>query len=54
VPQILEKLSEKGLEVDRSKIALDAPLHELGVFDVKIRLHSEVTATLKVWIVEDK
>ena len=54
VPQILEKLSEKGLEIDRSKVALAAPLHELGVFDVEIRLHPEVTAVLKVWIVEDK
>ncbi|HEY5621855.1 MAG TPA: 50S ribosomal protein L9 [Pontiella sp.] len=54
VPQILEKLSEKGLEIDRSKIALATPLHELGVFDVEIKLHPEVTGTLKVWIVEDK
>jgi len=54
VPQILEKLSGQGLEIDRSKIELAAPLHELGVFDIEIRLHPEVTGTLKVWIVEDK
>lgn len=54
VPQIMEKLQEQGLELDRSKIALGAPLHELGVFDVAIKLHPEVTGTLKVWIVEDK
>jgi len=54
IPQILEKLQEQGIELDRSKVALGAPLHELGVFDVKIRLHPEVTSTLKVWIVEDK
>lgn len=54
IPQILEKLSEQGLEIDRSKIVLAAPLHELGVFDVAIKLHPEVTGTLKVWIVEEK
>jgi large subunit ribosomal protein L9 len=54
VPQILEKLAEQSLELDRSKVALAAPLHELGVFDVSIKLHPEVTGTLKVWIVEDK
>lgn len=54
IPQILEKLQEQGIEIDRSKIALPTPLHELGVFDVSIKLHSEVTSTLKVWIVEDK
>ena len=54
IPQILEKVAEQGLEIDRSKVALAAPLHELGVFDVAIKLHPEVTATLKVWIVEEK
>ena len=54
IPQILEKLSEQGLEIDKNKIKLAAPLHELGVFDIGIKLHPEVTATLKVWIVEDK
>lgn len=54
VPQILEKLAEQNLEIDRSKVDLAAPLHELGVFDVAIKLHPEVTGTLKVWIVEDK
>jgi large subunit ribosomal protein L9 len=54
VPQILEKLQEQGIELERSKIALTGPLHELGVFDVAIKLHPEVTGTLKVWIVEDK
>jgi large subunit ribosomal protein L9 len=54
LPQILEKLQEQGIEIDRSKIVLTTPLHELGVFDVSIKLHPEVTGTLKVWIVEDK
>ena len=54
IPQILEKLQEQGIEIDRSKIVLTTPLHELGVFDVSIKLHSEVKGTLKVWIVEDK
>jgi large subunit ribosomal protein L9 len=54
IPQILEKIKEQGLELDRSKVALAAPLHELGVFDVAIKLHAEVTGTLKVWVVEEK
>ena len=54
IPQILEKIKEQGLELDRAKIVLATPLHELGVFDVSIKLHPEVTGTLKVWIVEEK
>ncbi|MCK5676639.1 MAG: 50S ribosomal protein L9 [Verrucomicrobia bacterium] len=54
IPRILEKIKEQGLELDRAKVDLPTPLHELGVFDVAIKLHSEVTGTLKVWIVEEK
>jgi large subunit ribosomal protein L9 len=54
VPAILEKLAENGIEIDKNKVHLGAPLHEMGVFDVNIKLHPEVTATLKVWIVEEK
>jgi large subunit ribosomal protein L9 len=54
IPQILEKIKEQGLELDRAKMELAAPLHELGVFDVAVKLHPEVTGTLKVWIVEEK
>ena len=51
--QILEKLTEQGVSLERNQIKLTAPLHELGVFDVEISLHPEVQTTLKVWIVEE-
>lgn len=51
--QIIEKLAEQGLTVERNQVKLDAPLHELGVFDVTIEIHPEVKAVLKVWIVEE-
>ena len=54
IPQILEKLAEQGLKLDKAKLNLATPLHELGVFDVALKLHAEVTGTLKVWIVEEK
>lgn len=54
IPAILEKLAEQGLEIDKNKIALATPFHELGVFDIDVKLHPEVTGTLKVWIVEEK
>lgn len=51
--QILEKLAEQNVVLDRQQLKLDAPLHELGVFDVTISLHPEVDAVLKVWVVEE-
>ncbi|MCF7848585.1 MAG: 50S ribosomal protein L9 [Kiritimatiellales bacterium] len=53
IPQILGKMKAQGLELDRHKIDLPTPIHELGVFDVAIKLHPEVTATLKVWVVKE-
>lgn len=51
--QIIEKMAEQGVSLERRQVKLDAPVHELGVFDVAVVLHPEITASLKVWIVEE-
>ena len=50
---IADLLKEKGLDIDRKKIILEEPLKALGVFEVPIKLHSEVEARIKVWIVRE-
>ena len=50
---ILDALKSQGIQIDRHMIDLKEPLKELGVFDVPIVLHPDVTAELKVWIVEE-
>ena len=50
---IVEALGKQGIQVDKHKVILDKPIKELGVYDVKIRLHPEAEATMKVWIVEE-
>ncbi len=42
--------AQLGLELDKKKIVLDEPIKTLGVHNVSIRLHREVTATLKVHV----
>jgi large subunit ribosomal protein L9 len=49
--QIAETLAERGLEVDRRRIDLAEPIKSLGEHDVVVRLHRDVTATLKVKVV---
>jgi large subunit ribosomal protein L9 len=46
-------LKENGIDVDRKKILLEEPIKNLGMVTVPIRLHSEVTANLKVWVVQE-
>ena len=41
-----------GVEIDRKKIQLDEPIRELGMFDVPMKLHSEVSCVLKVEVVK--
>jgi large subunit ribosomal protein L9 len=46
-------LKENGIEVDRKKISLEEPIKNLGMFTVPIKLHPEVAAHLKVWVVQE-
>ncbi len=54
IPQMADRLAAAGIEIDRSKFKLSAPLHELGEFDLAIKLHPEVDASLNVRIIEEK
>jgi len=45
---VAEGLTAKGFNIDRRKIQLDPPLKLVGEYDVHIKLHREVTATIKV------
>ena len=49
---IVEALSREGIEVDKYAVHLEQPIKTLGIFDVPVRLHPDVTATVKVWVVK--
>ena len=51
VADIADNLKAQGLELDKRKIHLPEPIRELGVYSVKVKLHPEVEAALKVWVV---
>ncbi len=46
-------LEEQGIEIDRRKIVLEEPIKELGIYSVPIKLHPEVEAKIKVWVVKE-
>jgi large subunit ribosomal protein L9 len=45
---VAEGLSAQGYKIDRRKVHLEQPLKSIGEFDVPVKVHREVTATLKV------
>ena len=40
--------TEAGFSIDRSQVALNAPIKELGIHEVFVSLHPEVDATIKL------
>ncbi|NUM80858.1 50S ribosomal protein L9 [bacterium] len=49
---IANNLAEQGLQVDKRRIILDEPIKALGLYTVDAKLHSEVIAKIKVWVVK--
>lgn len=50
---VADLLKEQGHEIDRRKIDLEEPIRSLGVYSVEIRLHPEVRAAVKLWVVKE-
>ena len=50
---IAEALSKEGVVVDKRRIQLPDPIKSLGIYTIPIRLHPEVTAEVKVWVVKE-
>ncbi len=51
--EIAEAAKEQlGIEIDKKKMLLDAPLKEIGETKVEIRVHPQVVASLKVILKE--
>ena len=50
---IADSLRKEGFSVDKRKILLEEPIKTLGIYNVQIRLHPEVLADLKVWVVKE-
>jgi len=50
---IATALAAKGFEVDRRKLQLHDPIKKLGEFEVPLKLHRDVSATVKVKVVAE-
>jgi len=50
-PMIAQELELRGYSVDKRNIIIDEAIKTLGIFEVKVKLHSDLTAPLKVWVI---
>jgi large subunit ribosomal protein L9 len=50
---ICKALEAQNITIDRKKIVVEPPIRQLGVVNVEIALHAQVTATLRVWVVRE-
>ena len=50
---VAEKLAEAGIEIDRRLITMGDAIKTTGAYDVTVKLGLDLTATLKVYVVEE-
>ena len=53
VQNIADLLTEKDYDIDRRAIQLEEPIRALGVYTIDVRLHADVTANVKLWVVKE-
>jgi large subunit ribosomal protein L9 len=51
---IHQRLEESKIVIDRTAIKLDKPIKKSGKTDIEIRLHPDITATLKVTVLHQE
>jgi len=49
---ISQAFEVEGLIIEKRKIILEEPIKKLGVYNIAIKLHPEVIAEVKVWVVK--
>jgi large subunit ribosomal protein L9 len=50
---IAEALAAKGFDLDRRKLQLDEPIKRIGDTDVPVKLHRDISTTIKVRVVPE-
>ena len=50
---VADALAEQDVVVDKRKILLEEPIKALGIYSIPIKLHPDVTATVKLWVIKE-
>ena len=50
---IAEELAAQGFQLDKRIIELEQPIKAIGVYNIPVRLHANVVAEVRVWVVKE-
>jgi large subunit ribosomal protein L9 len=50
--EIQQLLKDEGFEIEKNSIILKEPIRSLGIFEIPVKLHPEVSANIKIWVVK--
>ncbi|MDQ1267141.1 MAG: large subunit ribosomal protein [Bacteroidota bacterium] len=54
-PQMIaQELALRGFNIDKRAVIIEEAIKSLGIFDVKVKLHSEVFANVKAWVISEE
>ncbi len=51
VNDIANALKEEGFTIDKNIIVLEEPIKALGIYEITVKLHPEISAKVKAWVV---
>ncbi|OQB08974.1 MAG: 50S ribosomal protein L9 [Candidatus Omnitrophica bacterium ADurb.Bin205] len=49
---ICAALKNEGIEIEKSCLVMEEPIKALGIYEISLKLHPEVSSKLKVWVVK--
>jgi large subunit ribosomal protein L9 len=49
---IQKVLEAEGIIIDKKKITLEEHITQIGIFQVPVKLHQDINASLKLWVVK--
>ena len=50
---VADLLKEKGYDIDKRKIQIDETIKALGIYNILIKLHTDVEAKVRLWVVKE-
>ena len=48
--EIVKAIEAEGFTVDKKNIVIEKDIDQLGIFEVGVKLHPEVTAKIRLWV----